>query len=72
MKSLVEQIFSWDGWEVVGTSILYFNIELNCPMGSFQKGHKFNSAFVNSEQSILSLIDENDIEYIFNLKLSVG
>lgn len=73
MSSLENQLFAWQGWDEMGVSCLqFYDVELIVPIGEFPVGHKFSSAFMDNEKSIVCFYDANDKESKFKLNLSVG
>ena len=52
--------------------IFFYGITLKVPLGDFPAGTEFPSAFWMGSQSALSVMDEQDQEYIFVLNVSVG
>lgn len=70
---LEDQLFTWDGWDDNGPMALqFYKVELKVPIGEFPVGTKFPVAFFNGDHSILSLMDENDVEHAYELLVSTG
>jgi hypothetical protein len=68
------QLFEWEGWDEIDTLTLqFYKVVLKVPIGDFQVGHKFASAVLSGENSVLQLFeDDSDRLHEFELKLSVG
>lgn len=72
-QHLENQLFTYDGWDDNGVlSPQFYKVELLVQVGEFPVGTKFPVAFFNGESSTLSFMDENDVEHIFEMKLSLG
>lgn len=70
---LEEQIFTRDGWDDNGPMCpQFYDVELLVQVGEFPPGTKFPVAFFNGDSSVLSLMDENDVEHMFVMNLSIG
>lgn len=71
--NLENQIFTWDGWDDNGVmSPVFYKVELLVQVGEFPPGTKFSVAFFNGDSSTLSFMDENEVEHIFEMHLSLG
>lgn len=71
--SLENQIFTWENWSEEGPMSMQFaNVELTVPVGDFPAGTKFPFAFILGDDSLLVLVDDQDQEHTFDLKVSVG
>jgi hypothetical protein len=70
---LEDQLFLWDGWDENGPMALqFYKVELKVQVGEFPVGTKFAVACVDGEKSVLTLIEENETEHAYELRLSVG
>ena len=71
--SLEQQLFTWDGCDDNGTLCpMFYGVSLLVPIGEFPAGTKFDVAFFEGDVSILRLCTEDEKEYAFELRLSVG
>lgn len=74
-KTTIESsIFTWGQCEEMCAECLGFSdVVLVAPVGAFPAGTRFASAWIDWENSILSLFEEgNDVPHKFPLKLTVG
>lgn len=70
---LERQILEWVDWDDDGPmKLILHEVTLKITIGSFPVGHKFATAFFDGDASVISFMDENDQEYSFELKLSIG
>lgn len=68
-----QQLFSCQGWKPSESGGMEFlEVKLNVAMGQFPVGAEFPLAFILGHHSLLVLVDEQEKEYTFDLKLSVG
>lgn len=73
LPSLENQLFCWESWDEMGVACLqFYDVELVVSIGEFPVGHKFASAFMDNEHSIVAFYDEDNNESKFKLKLSAG
>jgi hypothetical protein len=73
LDTLEFQLFEWQGWDEDGPADLTFHdVVLKVPVGKFPVGAKFPEAVWIGSKSALILIDEDDTEHFFELKVSVG
>lgn len=71
--SLECQLFTWENWDEMNVmSFQFYDVELIVPIGKFPVGHKFDSAYIDGENSILAFYDADNNETKFRLRLSVG
>lgn len=71
--NLENQIFTWTGWDDIDTMVYqFYNPELLVQVGEFAPGTKFELAILNGDTSTISLMDENRVEHIFEIHLSIG
>jgi len=71
--TIEHQLFDWEGWDQVGGMDLFFyNVTLKVKIGQFEAGTKLPGAALLIESSILSLVDQNNVEHAFELTLNVG
>jgi hypothetical protein len=67
------QLFTWDGWDDAGVSdVQFYDVTLIVPVGEFPIGTKFPTAFWMGSQSLLSLIDSEEKEHLYEIKAFVG
>jgi hypothetical protein len=74
-SSFDNQMFTWENYAEdpdCPTAMQFKNVVLTVPVGPFEVGTKFPYAVIVGELSLLILIDENDNQRGFDLKLSVG
>lgn len=74
-SSFDEQMFSWENYAVDPNepmTMQFSNVELKVPVGSFPVGTKFPFAIIAGGLSLLVLIDADDNQTGFDLKVSVG
>lgn len=72
-EPLENQLFSWEKWDDHGTGNLsFYGVELKVPVGEFPAGTKFPFAFWNAELSWVAFVTEDEKEYAYELKVSVG
>lgn len=70
---LENQLFTWREWDDNGPMMpQFYNVELLVPIAEFPAGHKFPVAFFNGDDSNVSFMDENNVEHIYELILTVG
>ena len=73
--SFENQMFTWADWAMDPNSPMtmqFSDVELKVPVGSYSVGTKFPFAVVVGGMSLLLLVDENDEQHGFDLKVSVG
>ena len=71
--TLEQQIFSWSEWdEVDSDTLIFYQATLKVPVGKFPVGTVFKTAAVFFGQGMLSLIDDQEVEHLYRLNLSVG
>lgn len=71
--TLEHQFFTWEGWDEMQTGDLQFHdVTLIAQVGEHPVGTKFPAAFFIGSQSMLVLMDEQDEEFAYDLKISVG
>lgn len=72
--SLENQLFEWKDWDQHDTAAFqFYDIVLKVPVGEFPAGHKFSTAFIDAEQSIIAFVDETEEnEYVYELSYSIG
>ena len=71
--TIEQQIFSWSELdEIENDTLMFYKVELKVPVGEFVVGTKFKTATVFFGQSMLSLIDDQEVEHLYQLKLNVG
>jgi hypothetical protein len=72
-SSFDTQLFSWEEWQADGPMTMQFsNIQLKVPVGEYAVGAKFPFAILMGEASLLVLVDEQEEQHAFDLKVSVG
>lgn len=72
-RGLEEQLFKRDGWDDNGPMCpQFYNVELLVQIGEFPPGTKFPVAFFNGDDSVLSLMDDKNVEHTFEMHLSIG
>jgi len=72
-KTLEGQLFTWEDWDEMSVmSLQFYRVTLIVPVGEFPIGHKFETAFIDGEKSVLALYDKDNNETKFHLNLSVG
>jgi hypothetical protein len=73
LESFDAQLFSWKTWREEGPLSMQFSeVVLNVQVGEFAPGTEFPAAFILGDRSVLVLIDKDEKEHAFNLKLAVG
>lgn len=66
-------LFDWRGYDALDMTVLiFYECVLKVPIGSFPIGYCANSIFIDYEQGILAIFDNEDKEYKFSLNLQVG
>jgi hypothetical protein len=71
--TLEHQLFTWEGWDEMQVGDLQFHdVTLTVQVGEHPAGTKFPAAFLVGSQSMLILMNEQDEEFAYDLKLSVG
>ena len=71
--TLEVQLFSWIDWdEIAPADLSFYEVVLKVPIGEFPAGTKFPEAVWIGSKSALVLIDEDDTEHFFELKISIG
>jgi hypothetical protein len=71
-QSFDQQLFSSRSGTAAGGGMEFYDIVLKVQVGQFPVGTRFPLAFISGFQSMIVLVDEQDQEYAFDLKLSVG
>jgi hypothetical protein len=72
-NTLEQQIFSWSEWdEESNDTLTFYQATLKVPVGKFPVGTVFKTATVFFGQGMLSLIDDQEVEHLYRLNLSVG
>lgn len=72
--SLENQLFHWKEWDDVDVAAFqFYDITLKVPVGEFPVGHKFSTAFIDAEKSIIAFVDDaEENEYVYELSYSIG
>lgn len=71
-QGLESQLFNWEGWDDNGPMCpQFYQVILKVPVGEFPIGHKFPVAFFNGDKSTISFMDDDDVEHVFELRLSI-
>lgn len=72
MKSLENQIFKWESWDLMETAcFIFYDITLVVPIDKFPIGTKFESAFWSNETSILQFYNGDEVVWTSKLKVSI-
>jgi hypothetical protein len=72
-SGIENQLFEWEEWSEDSPANLQFsNVTLKVPVGDFPVGTKFELALLINSASLLILMDEEENEHAFDLKISVG
>lgn len=72
-ESFDTQLFTWDNWNQEGPLQMQFSeVVLKVPVGEYAIGTKFPFAYLLGDASLLVLIDDQEKEHAFDLKVSVG
>ena len=67
------QLFSWENWDEMDTNDLqFYDVTLKVQVGEHAVGTEFPVAFILGSQSMLVLMNEEDEEFAYDLKVSVG
>lgn len=71
--SFDNQLFTWEHFRQESPMDMQFsNIQLTVAVGQFPIGAKFPFAFLLGSASLLVLVDDNQQEHGFDLKVAVG
>src|SRR5271166_4755567 len=72
-ETIESQLFSWETWDSNGPGDLQFgDVTLKVQIGEFPVGAKLPAAFWVGTAALLILMDTQDQEHVFELKISVG
>lgn len=72
-EALEQQLFDVEGWDDNGPGdMTFYKVTLKVPVGDFKVGDKFPAAFWVGSTSLLVLIDQDEKEHVYELKVSVG
>jgi hypothetical protein len=66
-QTLEEPLFDFIEWDQDQT---YYRCTLNCKIGNFQPGRKFPIISINPDLSLLTLTDQDGVEYYYHLVLT--
>jgi hypothetical protein len=67
-----QQLFSCQDVRQQFGGMEFRQVKLNVAVGQFPAGTEFPSAVILGHHSLLILVDEQDKEYVFDLKLTAG
>ncbi len=73
MKSLEQQLFTWEGWDGDVGVKMYYNCCLKADIGKYEQGTKIPIVSIWEETSKMEFLQENgDVMDTFDLVLSVA
>ena len=75
LDAIEHQLFDWISQGDDGSSygdMTYWEVTLRVPIGEFPVGTKFKQVILFNSLSAISLTDDDDVDHIFQLHLTVG